>query len=140
MGQEIMLLVTTDEHGKAIIHSKELMHEFFLQNKSTSFLMNLKVIKDKGTDKQRAFYWAAIVPKFRFALLEAGYQLTANEVHEYLKYNCPFMRKQVTVNDPNGIRFIEVMKSVSDLSRKEFAEYIEWLGQYGAEKFSLQID
>ena len=79
--------------------------------------------KNKHTDNQRSYYWAAIVPAVKVWLLEQGFNeyRTNQQAHEYLKYK----HNPVFVPDPETGEQVRWPGSTKRMTKQRYREYID---------------
>lgn len=91
--------------------------------------------KKRRSLKQNAYYWGVVVPMCKNGLLEAGYKMTTEQVHEYLKANFNIVE---IVNENTG----EILKSVgstSEMTTSQMMDYFAEIQRWSAEYLGVQI-
>jgi len=85
----------------------------------------------RRSPKQNAYYWSVVVPEWKLIFASYGTIVTDEEVHSYLVAHVGKLFKPVHGPDgeqifrmDDGVPVME-LKSTSDLSTKEFSEYVE---------------
>lgn len=92
--------------------------------------------RERRTDRQNRFYWPAIVQPFADFLREQGEQYTDEMAHELLKFK--FLRQ--TIPDlATGEVIGERVRSTTELTVQEFAEYVDQCVAYLAETFGITV-
>ena len=89
----------------------------------------------KRSNEQNSFYWGVIVPIMKQGLLDCGYRMTIDEVHEYIKGKFCITEK---VNEETG-EIISFAGSTTDLSTTDFMAMFEEIKQFAAEFLNTEI-
>ena len=102
----------------------------------TRCIVTVQNIYKKRTSKGNAYYWLLVDILYR-GLIEIGWSDFKNneQVHELLKFK--FLKTEIA-NQETG-EFIEYIRSTTDLSTVEFAEYIEEIKIWSAEMFGIKL-
>lgn len=90
--------------------------------------------KRQRSSRQNAYYWAVPVHLFHQFLNEQGEAMTKEQTHELMK--AKFLRETV-VNHETGEVFGERVKSTTELSTSEFAEYLDQCIAWLADMFDI---
>ena len=91
--------------------------------------------QNKRSNPQNAYYWGLVIPLLKKGFEDLGHELTAEEVHEFLKAKFNF--KEI-INEETG-EVNQIPLSTTRLSKLEFSEYIEKIQRWAAEFLNLVI-
>lgn len=91
--------------------------------------------KQIRTWEQNKWYFAGVIPIIQDALKEQGIRYTKEKIHDILRYK--FLRDIIPIGYEG--EFIEEIKSTTDLTTKEFAEYIDEITIWAAEVLKITI-
>ncbi len=119
----------TDKKGIFKMYSKEQLVDFFRQNQNKRIMFQYSVVNDKGAQKQRGYYWAQLIPRFKDKLVDLGYEFYEdNDVHVYI------MQFAMSARKKNG----DVMSS-GDVDFP-WSKVIEELKRFAAQNIDLVIE
>lgn len=90
---------------------------------------------NKRSLRQNAYYWAGVVEPIRERMLDYGNDMTADDVHEFLKDR--FHSKPV-IGD-GGEMIGRVAMSTTEMNKDEFGEYIDRIKPWAFEDLGLII-
>lgn len=101
-----------------------------------SFLVKFEPRKKRSLN-QNSFYWAVVIPIVKDALRDAGFDdvKSTEDVHTILKST--FLKKQIP-NHKTG-ECLEVIRSTTELTTKEFKDFIDEVGKWCAEYLSVYL-
>ena len=119
--------------GIMILNNRKRLQTDLLKFKGCTVEITIKK-KNKRSNPQNSYYHGVVVAEVRHGLLEIGYQMTADETHEFLKQK--FNSTQIITKD--GL-VIDVPKSTTELNKSDFSEYVERIAQFAAEYLSVVI-
>lgn len=119
-----------DNDGKLQLFMGELK-DFFKKNAGKKVVLSVETLPE-GTKAMTRYYWSYVVPRFRQAMFAQGDRLTPEEVDELLRES----DKMLHIREGERRR----IKTLTELSKDEFYNYLEWLKQLGAEVYSIIID
>ena len=119
--------------GIMTLNNRKRLQTDLLKFKGCTVEITIKK-KNKRSNPQNSYYHGVVVAEVRHGLLEIGYQMTADETHEFLKQK--FNSTQIITKD--GL-VIDVPKSTTELNKSEFSEYVERIAQFAAEYLSVVI-
>lgn len=119
--------------GIMTLNNRKRLQTDLLKFKGCTVEITIKK-KNKRSTPQNSYYHGVVVAEVRHGLLEIGYQMTADETHEFLKQK--FNSTQIITKD--GL-VIDVPKSTTELNVSEFSEYIERIARFAAEYLSVVI-
>ncbi len=97
--------------------------------------ITLRRKRSKRSDEQNGYYWGAVIPIMQQGFYDAGYKLTKEETHEYLKGK---FTKDERVNEATG-EILTLPGSTKKLSKSEFMEYIADIAQFAAEYLGVTL-
>jgi len=87
----------------------------------------ITVERPKRTLAQNRYYWGYVIRPTRHALLEAGYTVSEEALHEHFKslYLGVEASYEYTDRDTGEVREITQTRSTTDLDQTEFDRYVE---------------
>ena len=91
--------------------------------------------QNKRSNPQNAYYWGLVIPLLKKAFEDLGHELTAEEVHEFLKAKFNF--KEI-INQETG-EVNQIPLSTTRLSKSEFSDYIEKIQIFAATFLNLVV-
>ena len=124
---------SVSEKGILSLNNRKRLQTDLLKFKGCTVEITIKK-KNKRSNPQNSYYHGVVVAEVRHGLLEIGYQMTADETHEFLKQK--FNSTQIITKD--GL-VIDVPRSTTELNKSEFSEYIERIARFAAEYLSVVI-
>jgi hypothetical protein len=99
-------------------------------------ILTIQKAKKRRSNPQNSFYHGVVIPIMQQALKDAGYLMTNESVHDMLKLR--FLKESILVNENTG-EYIERIKSTTELTTTQFAEYILDIQKFAVEYFNVQI-
>jgi len=84
---------------------------------------------------QNAYYFGVIVPIVRQGLIDAGYKVSKEDTHEYLKSK--FAREEI-VNEATG-EILPIPGSTARMTTSKMMDYFAEITQFAAEFLNVQI-
>jgi hypothetical protein len=99
-------------------------------------ILTIQKAKKRRSNPQNSFYHAVCVPIMQQCLKDAGYLMTNESVHDMLKLR--FLKESILINEESG-EYIERIKSTTELTTTQFAEYILDIQKFAVEYFNVQI-
>jgi hypothetical protein len=99
-------------------------------------ILTIQKAKKRRSNPQNSFYHGVVIPIMQQALKDAGYLMTNESVHDMLKLR--FLKESILVNEESG-EYIERIKSTTELTTTQFAEYILDIQKFAVEYFNVQI-
>jgi len=91
----------------------------------------------KRSNKQNAYYWAAVIAVTRLNMIDMGYNgITADQVHDFFKGK---FNSAELVNPETGELIAMVPQSTTGMNKEQFMEYIEKIAQWSAEWLQVSI-
>ena len=127
---EIEAIGMIDKEGKLQLYMGELK-DFFQKNKNKKVVLKVETLPE-GTKAMIRYYWSYVVPRFRRAMHEQGDRMAPEEVDQILRES----DKMLHTKDGT----ISRIKELTELTKGELSDYLEWLKQLGAEVYSIIID
>jgi hypothetical protein len=91
--------------------------------------------QNKRSNPQNRYYWGLVIPMMKKAFEDLGHELTAEEVHEFLKARFNFTE---VINEQTA-EMIQIPLSTTRLNKSDFSEYIEKIQRFAAEFLNLVI-
>lgn len=89
----------------------------------------------RRSNPQNAYYWGVIVNDVREAMQNLGHEVTADEVHEFLKLK--FNAKQIANSD--GELIGEIGSSTAQLNTSGFMDYLAAIQRWAAQYLGIVI-
>jgi hypothetical protein len=99
-------------------------------------ILTIQKAKKRRSNPQNSFYHGVVIPIMQQCLKDAGYLMTNESVHDMLKLR--FLKESILVNENTG-EYIERIKSTTELTTTQFAEYILDIQKFAVEYFNVQI-
>jgi hypothetical protein len=99
-------------------------------------ILTIQKAKKRRSNPQNSFYHGVVIPIMQQCLKDAGYLMTNESVHDMLKLR--FLKESILVNEESG-EYIERIKSTTELTTTQFAEYILDIQKFAVEYFNVQI-
>lgn len=118
------------------ITNKAIVKTAFNTLADGKYKVEINEFKERSNPQNR-YYWKVIVPTVKDGLRHNGWdEIKSNyEAHEYLKHT--FLRR-VVYNEATNKK-IELPGTTTNLSTKEFNDFIEAVVKWGVEFLGLQI-
>jgi hypothetical protein len=98
--------------------------------------ITLQKAKKRRSNPQNSFYHGVVIPIMQQCLKDAGYLMTNESVHDMLKLR--FLKESILVNEQTA-EYIERIKSTTELTTTEFAEYLLDIQKFAIEYFNTEI-
>ena len=105
-----------------------------LQNLGSGFVEIIIRLAGKRSSPQNRYYWGAMLPIVKDGLKELGIDMSKEQTHEMLKYR--FLKREFITSDGD---ILQIIGSTTELSTKEFNEYIESIQIWSAEYLNVNI-
>lgn len=115
--------------GQMILKGRKRVLEELKMTGKTQFMGVLEAKKRKRSVAQNRFYWGCAIPIIQEGLSDTGYQLTKDEVHEFLKSKFVQVER---VNEETG-EVISFPGSTTELSTSDFMDLIASIQQWASE-------
>lgn len=127
---EIEAIGMIDKEGKLQLFVGELK-DFFQKNKNKKVVLKVETLPE-GTKAMMRYYWSYVVPRFRRAMHDQGDRMTPEEVDQILRESDKMLHTKEGATSR--------IKELTELTKDELSDYLEWLKQLGAEVYSIIID
>lgn len=124
----------TDSNGVFHIQNRKRLQEWGRMNPNKQFLITIGKKGSKRSTQANRYYWGVCVAEVRLGFLNIGYEMTAEQTHEWLKEKF----NPVTVENKSGIT-IEMPGSTTQMTKTQFSEYIEKIARFAAEYLGVTI-
>lgn len=96
--------------------------------------ITFKELEYKRSDAQNRYYWGVVIPTIRAFLRETeGVPYTKNQVHFFNLYNVQEVKPEIVTICGKDTIVMEAKKS-SEMTTKEFKEFVECLQAYWGER------
>lgn len=119
--------------GKLVIFSRaEMVND--MEAVGNAFVEIVIKHAGKRSNLQNAYYWSAVIPIVKEGLKDLGIDMSKEQTHELLKYK--FLKREFITNDGD---ILQSIASTTELSTKEFNEYIEFIQIWSAEYINVNI-
>ena len=105
-----------------------------LQNLGSGFVEIIIRLAGKRSSPQNRYYWGAMLPIVKEGLKGVGIEMSKEQTHEMLKYK--FIKREFITSDGD---ILQIIGSTTELSTKEFNEYIESIQIWSAEYLNVNI-
>lgn len=105
-----------------------------LQNLGSGFVEIIIRLAGKRSTPQNRYYWGAMLPIVKEGLKGVGIEMSKEQTHEMLKYK--FIKREFITSDGD---ILQSIGSTTELSTKEFKEYIESIQIWSAEYLNVNI-
>jgi hypothetical protein len=105
-----------------------------LQNLGSGFVEIIIRLAGKRSSPQNRYYWGAMLPIVKDGLKELGIDMSKEQTHEMLKYK--FIKREFITSNGD---ILQIIGSTTELSTKEFNEYIESIQIWSAEYLNVNI-
>ena len=123
------------ENGTLKFKQRSTVLSDIAQMRDGEYVMTIERKRRKRSLMQNAYYWGVVVPLVKEGLLDVGYRMTTEAVHEYLK-------GQFSITEIVNERTGEVLKSIgstSEMTTSQMMDYFAEITQWAAEYLNVQI-
>lgn len=124
----------TDANGVFHIQNRERLKEWARLHPNKQLVVKIEKRGSKRSTQQNRYMWGVVVAEVRLGLLNIGYDMTAEEVHFFLKTKF----NPVLIPSKDG-EAIELPGTTTNLTKTQFAEYIEKIARWSAEYLGIRI-
>ncbi|HEX6427977.1 MAG TPA: recombination protein NinB [Niastella sp.] len=132
----LLLYGTINQEGILNIQNRDRLKHWCWDNPGKEIRIRFAPKGVKRSLPQNAYYWGVVIREITIALHDLGHQDVDDEtVHEIMKMK--FNNEQV-VNEQTG-EVMDLPKSTTDLTKTEFAEYVDRIRQWASEFLSIDI-
>ena len=122
------------EGGKLSIHGRKRFEEDLRECKDQEVIITVKK-RGRRSDKQNRWYWGIVVTEIRLRLKELGHNLTADEVHTFLKEKF----NPVNLISEHGELIATFPGSTTEFNKIEFSDYCERIRDWAAQTLEIVI-
>jgi hypothetical protein len=130
----IELYGTISDEGVLTITNRPRLTEWCQQNKGKNIVVKLERKYNKRSSPQNRYYHGVVVQEIRLGFLDVGYEMSADEVHYFLK------QKFNAIEVPGvGGEVIEVPGSTTEMTTVQFMEYVDRIARWAAEYLNVTI-
>lgn len=134
--QPLQLYGKIDNVGKMDITNRQRLVEWCVQNSGKNIRIRFDRAGAKRSLPQNSYYWGIVIREITIRLHELGHQGIEDEtVHELMKLK---FNHELVINDATG-EYMELPKTTTDLTKTEFAEYVDRIRQWASEFLSINI-
>jgi len=105
-----------------------------LRNLGSGFVEIIIRLAGKRSSPQNRYYWGAMLPIVKDGLKAVGIEMSKEQTHELLKFK--FLKREFITTDGD---ILQSVCSTTELSTKEFNEYIESIQIWSAEYLNVNI-
>lgn len=105
------------------------LNAFFQKHKGERVVVKFEAAVPGSSASQLAYYYNYIIPTVQMALYETGERKTEKQVDSWLRQKCGSC-----YNDDG-----ELLEA-RQMSRNDFADFLEWLKQFAAENLYVYIE
>lgn len=123
------------ENGTLKFKQRSTVLSDIAQMRDGEYVMTIERKRRKRSLMQNSYYWGVVVPLVKEGLLDVGYRMTTEAVHEFLKGQFAIIE---VVNERTG----EVLKSIgstSEMTTSKMMDYFAEITQWAAEYLNVQI-
>ena len=124
-----------DAEGKASAYDKRVVHDFCKMHPNSRLEITYKIIKDKGTEAQRGYYWGVVVPNVQMGLRDLGVTMGGEKVHDMLRQRSTVGVVAVPIKE----QVFSAILSTSSFSKEDWMMYIDECIQFAAEELSVVV-
>lgn len=132
--EKLELLAYTTEHGIFHIQNRQRLIEWAKMNPGKQLMIRVDKRGSKRSTPQNRYYWGVVVAEVRLGFLEIGYDMTAEQTHDWLKEKF----NPIIVENKLGVT-IEMPGSTTQMTKTQFSEYIEKIARFAAEYLGITI-
>lgn len=123
-----------NESGVLHIQNRKRLEEWARQYPGKQVMIRIEKRGSKRSSPQNRYYHGVVVQEVRLGFLNIGYEMTAEQTHEWLKEKF----NPITVENKEGIT-IDMPGSTTQMTKTAFSEYIEKIARFAAEYLSVRI-
>jgi len=131
---KLELYAHTDDEGRLHIQNRARLLEWAKQHPGKNWIVKIERRGSKRSSPQNRYYHGVVVQEIRLGLINLGHELTHDETHYFLKQKF----NAVPVPNKDG-EVIELPGTTTDMTKTQFAEYIERIAQWAAEYLGIRI-
>jgi hypothetical protein len=124
----------TDGNGIFHIQNRERLKEWARLYPNKQVVVKIEKRGSKRSSPQNRYYHGVVVQEVKLGLINIGYDMTAEEVHFFLKSKF----NPVEIPNKEG-EVIELPGTTTNLTKTQFGEYIERIAIWASEYLSIRI-
>jgi hypothetical protein len=133
---DLRLTYTGKVTDRVVIHrSKEMQAAILLNFAGMDIEISIEKKKKRRGLAQNAYYWGVIVPMVQSGLRDAGYKVSKESTHEFLKAT---FNKQELVNEQTG-EILQTVGSTAQMTTVQMMEYFMEISQWAIEFLNINI-
>ena len=106
------------------------VNAWLAEQKDERVIVRFEAAAHNSSELQLAYYFNYIVPTIQTALLEIGERKSEKQVDEWLRKQCGWLFYNADGD----------LQEARQISKQNFADYLEWLKQFAAENLSVYIE
>lgn len=132
-----LLFGGTSKDGKLDLYQRASFQNQFASafRDGDEVLITVEKKKYPKSDRQRGYYFGAIIPGCQAGYREAGYRLTLQQCRAILEGQSPVMEIEI----PTGEEMTYGRVGLSDLSKAQMVEHIDWCLQWIMESLGYYV-
>jgi len=124
----------TDSNGVVHIQNRQRLREWGLMNPNKQFTITIGKKGSKRSTQANRYYWGVVIAEVRLGFLNIGYEITAEQTHEF----CKERFNSISIENKQGV-MIDVPGSTTQMTKTQFSEYIEKIARFASEFLSITI-
>jgi len=133
---DLKIIYTGKVTDEIKIHrSKEFKAEVIRNFAGKDIQITVERKKKRRGLAQNSYYWAVVVPVVMQGLTDAGYRVSKESTHEFLKAT---FHKQELVNEQTG-EILQTVGSTSQMTTVQMMEYFQEITEWAIEFLNVQI-
>jgi hypothetical protein len=124
----------TDHNGVVHFQNRQRLQEWGRMNPNKQFTITIGKKGSKRSTQANRYYWGVVIAEVRLGFLNIGYEMTAEQTHEF----CKERFNSITIENKEGVN-INVPGSTTQMTKTQFSEYIEKIARFAAEFLGVTI-
>ena len=123
------------KEGRLTFNRKSTVLSDIGRMRDGDYVVTIEKKHRKRSLNQNAYYWGVIIDLVHDGLIDAGYRITHEETHEFLKGKFAITEY---INERNG----EILKSIgstANMTTSQMMDYFSEITQWAAEYLNVQI-
>ena len=136
--KELRLTVKFGNDGQLYINNMTALNFFGSKNKSTSAILEIKVLSKNASEAMCGYFRSFILPEFRKAIRENGENLTLAKTEDFISEITPQLQKEIWSDELKGY-VVEYLR-FEDLSNYDGSHCISHLKIIAATEYGFNID
>lgn len=122
------------EAGVLHIQNRKRLEEWSRQNAGKQVQIRIEKRGSKRSSPQNRYYHGVVVQEVKLGFLNIGYEMTAEQTHEWLKERF----NPIAVENKLGVT-IDMPGSTTQMTKSQFSEYIEKIARFASEYLGIVI-